>query len=519
MKNIKIFTGLLLAASVAATGCSDDFLELEPPTQQPIEEYYTTEEHVYEALIAAYDPLHWFDWYNDMNGTAQYNPVNVMSDIMADDIWVGGSSRTDNQYWHLMMNYEANPVKDMCMEGLWSVCYTGVKRSNDVLTYIGWASADISEENQTLFNAQARVLRAFYYNLLWKFYGNIPFYTENLSFPYLAEQKQADDVYDAVITDLESVIDANALPMKWTDTSTEDNVGKVSQAMAYMLYAEMVMYQNDESRYQKALGYMQEIIHDTEYQLMRPYAAIFQESGEWGSESIFEINYKSQNAVRSYSGPLVAGGTILPRLITPYAYAANAGDTEGIDTGWGFCPVRLETYNMYAEGDQRRDVTCFDANAHGTYEHRYQDTGYFLGKYIARTANLEGQLADADLNFNNNLRVYRYAETLLNAAELLVRTGGDTGLASQYLNEVHGRSGLTDTVDPTIDNIINERRLEFVGEGKRYWDLVRTGKAATTLVPDSYGYRTNTWSESKKYLPIPQSEIDAAQGTLTQNNY
>ncbi|CCY64983.1 putative uncharacterized protein [Prevotella sp. CAG:1124] len=84
---------------------------------------------------------------------------------------------------------------------------------------------------------------------------------------------------------------------------------------------------------------------------------------------------------------------------------------------------------------------------------------------------------------------------------------------------MHGRSGLTDTVDPTIENIINERRLEFVGEGKRYWDLVRTGMAATTLRPDSYGYRTNTWSESKKYLPIPQSEIDAAQGTLTQNNY
>lgn len=512
MKTNKIFTGLLLAASVVSVGCSDDFLEVIPPTQNPIEEYYTTEEHVYEALVAAYDPLHWPDW----NGS-QYNPINIMSDIMADDIWVGGSDRTDNQFWHLMSNYEANP--DNCMSGLWTCGFTGVKRCNDVLTYIGWAADDISAENQALFNAQARVLRAFYYNLLWKFWGNIPFYTENLEFPYLAEQWQADDVYDAVITDLEDVINAGVLPMKWSDTSTEDNVGKVSQAMAYMLYAEMVMYQNDESRYQKALGYMREIIEDPDYQLMHPYSAIFEETGEWGSESIFEINYKSQNAVRSYDGPLVAGGTCLPRLITPYGFSANAGDTEGIDQGWGFAPVRLETYDMYAEGDQRRDVTCFDANAHGTYEHRYQDTGYFLGKYIAKTANLEGQLADGDLNFNNNLRIYRYAEALLNAAELLVRTGGDTGLASQYLNEVHSRAGLTDVVDPTIDNIINERRLEFVGEGKRYWDLVRTGKAATTLVPDSYGYRTNSWTENKKYLPIPQSEIDAAQGTLTQNNY
>ena len=115
--------------------------------------------------------------------------------------------------------------------------------------------------------------------------------------------------------------------------------------------------------------------------------------------------------------------------------------------------------------------------------------------------------------------MYRYAETLLNAAELIVRTGGDTGEASRYLNKVHHRAGLTDDVAPTIDNIVQERRLEFVGEGKRYWDLVRTGKAAATLVPDQYNYRTNAWSESKKYLPIPQSEMDAAQGTLTQNDY
>ena len=70
-----------------------------------------------------------------------------------------------------------------------------------------------------------------------------------------------------------------------------------------------------------------------------------------------------------------------------------------------------------------------------------------------------------------------------------------------------------------LAHIVQERRLEFVGEGKRYWDLVRTGKAAATLVPDQYNYRTNAWSESKKYLPIPQSEMDAAQGTLTQNDY
>ena len=98
-------------------------------------------------------------------------------------------------------------------------------------------------------------------------------------------------------------------------------------------------------------------------------------------------------------------------------------------------------------------------------------------------------------------------------------TGGNQGDARTYLNDVRRRAGLRTELAPTIDNIIEERHLEFVGEGKRYWDLIRTDKAASVLRPDEYGYRTNTWTPNKKYLPIPQSEIDKAQGTLTQNPY
>ena len=120
-----------------------------------------------------------------------------------------------------------------------------------------------------------------------------------------------------------------------------------------------------------------------------------------------------------------------------------------------------------------------------------------------------------------NYRIYRYAETLLNAAELVL-AGYGSGDAESWLNAVHSRSLDGTTVSLSLPNIKEERRLEFVGEGKRYWDLVRWGDASSVLVPDSYGYRTNTWSESKRYLPIPQSEIDASASTsepLTQNNY
>ena len=504
MKSIKIMAAFAVFAF--ANACTSDFLTVEHPTQDPLEEYFTTEEHLEQALIAAYDPTAWYDW----SSYGQYSPLNLMSDIMADQIWVGGSDRSDNAFWHMMMNFEAIPTN--CLTSAWGISYSGVKRCNDVLNYIGWTE-DISAENAAKIEAQARVLRVYYYNILWKFWGNIPYYSENLSGNFVAPQLPADEVYSLIIEDLEGAIALNALPMRWDD----DNAGRVSLAMAYMLYAEITMYQNDDSRLPQALNYMKAIIADPSYELIPDYGVLFKEESEWGSETIFDIGYKDDNAVRSWSWANGAGGTILPRLISP-----NNWNGDSIhDNGWGFCPVRQETYDMYSANDTRRDATCWNVGAGNGYNPRYQDTGIFLEKYVAYKENNKDQLADSDLNFNNNLRIYRYAETLLNAAELVLRSYG-SGDAEAWLNAVHGRAVPGETVAATLENVKEERRLEFVGEGKRYWDLVRWGDAASVLVPDQYGYRTNSWSASKKYLPIPQGEIDSAAGKeheLTQNNY
>lgn len=495
-----------LSAPIALTSCSEDFLEVTPPDKATLEEYYNNYDHIMEAVVATYNPMREYDWNNK-----QYAPLPLCSDVMADDVWPGGSGISDNQHLHKMFNFESTQNSSDALTGIWDQSYKGVRNANDVLSYLEWAKSNLTDAQYKTFDAEARVLRAFYYMQIWKFYGNVPFYMENLKSPYIAEQKSANEVYRTVIADLETAIAENALPMQWDD----ENLGRVSQATAYMIYAEMVMYQNDESRYAKALSYMNEIIGSGKYSLNPDYANIFLESGEWTSESIFEISYKDDGAVRSWNAGYVnAGGTIYPRLIGP----SGGVPEDGVDNGWGFEPVRQETMDIFAEGDTRRDATIYDAR-NASYTKRYQDTGLWLKKYLPYSENNKDQKADGDLNFNNNLRIYRYAETLLNAAELIVRTNGDQALAYKYLNLVHHRAGLTDNLSANIDNIIAERRLEFVGEGKRYWDLVRTGKAATTLVPDAYGYRTNTWSESKKYLPIPLSEIDAAHGTITQNNY
>ena len=111
-----------------------------------------------------------------------------------------------------------------------------------------------------------------------------------------------------------------------------------------------------------------------------------------------------------------------------------------------------------------------------------------------------------------------HQRTLLNAAELTIETGGSVADATNYLNQVRSRVKLKGVDQANLDNILEERHFEFMGEGKRYFDLVRTGNAASVLVPDAYGYRTNSWTPSKKYIPLSQSELDA-DPSLVQNNY
>ena len=518
MKTMKYIALGVMAASMtlATTSCSDNFLEVENPSGEPLEEYYTTDEHINEALNAAYDPIHWPDW-----GLGQYNALNIDAEIMGDDFWVGGSDKNDNQQWHMLFNFEANA--SYTLSSLWTVDYSGIKRCNDLLKYIPWAAGNLTAENKASYEMQGRALRVYFYNNLWHYFGNIPFYLENLSIPYTAPQLKADEVYNNLITELEAVIDSKVLPMRWDDK----NSGRMSQAMCYMMYAEMVMYQNDKTRYPKALQYMQEIINDkSEYGLMDNFADIWKESGEWCKESIWEINYEDGNNERGWSSPLAIGGTILPTLISPNAWPGGDGWVKQASDGWGFLPVRQETYDLYSDNDTRRAATCWDCRGMGTdgdaddthYHKRYQDTGLWLAKYRPFTENNADAGFDANLNYNNNYRFYRVAEAYLNAAELLLETGGDANLAKDYVNKIRRRAGIAELGAVTLDDVINERRLEFVGEGKRYFDLVRTGKAATVLVPDSYGYRTNSWTESKKYIPIGQAELDS-DPALVQNNY
>ena len=405
-------------------------------------------------------------------------------------------------------------LAEITLSSLWTVDYSGIKRCNDVIKYLGYAAGNLTDANKKWYEMQARTLRVFYYNMLWHYFGNIPFYLTNMESPYKAPQLKADDVYSQLIVELEDILKNGDLPMKMSKTA---DYGRVTKAFAIMMYAEMVMYQNDQSRYATALSYLQEIISSNKYQLNPKFGDIWAESGEWCDESIFEINYEESISERDWGSPLAIGGTVLPTLISPNSWPGGDGWSKGQD-GWGFLPVRLETYALYSDNDTRRSATIWDVR--GTdYTARYQDTHMWLAKYRPYDVNNANCPTSKNLNYNNNYRYYRYAETLLDAAELSLRTGGsETGDAKTWLNDVHTRAGLGELSKATLDDVLKERHLEFIGEGKRYWDLVRTGEAAKVLTPDKYGYRTNSWTESKKYIPIAQGELDT-DPALVQNKY
>ena len=238
-KIYKIFSAAIISCGLATsfTACSDDFLEVVKPDGEPLEEYYTTEKALNEALTSAYAPLHWPDWDNKA-----YNDLTVDAEIMGDDFWVGGSDNTDNQHWHRLFNFEADGNNTLAT--LWGDFYSGIKRCNDAIKYSGWESKASTQFRKSM-EMQARLLRVYYYNILWHYYGNVPFYLENLSLPYTAPQMSADEIYNRLMPELETIIASEVLPMRWDASES----GRVSQAFAMMLYAEMVMYQNDSARY------------------------------------------------------------------------------------------------------------------------------------------------------------------------------------------------------------------------------------------------------------------------------
>ena len=114
---------------------------------------------------------------------------------------------------------------------------------------------------------------------------------------------------------------------------------------------------------------------------------------------------------------------------------------------------------------------------------------------------------NTDWGRNNNVRLIRYAEVLLMNAEAKVRQG-KSGDAS--FNLVRTRAKMTEVTGVTVEQILDERRMELCSEwGLRYTDLVRTNKAAEVLNDPALvrDFGTGDWTPEKAYWPVPGTQL------------
>lgn len=516
MKKYTILMGMALGI-LLWSGCSDDFLT-NSTTEKQAAGTPATEGAILSNLASCYQIL-LFDSYANNN----YNSLPLMSDLRSDDIYKGGGDAGDQHQLYLLSLFTSTPQESL--DGLWSIYFTGLARTNNAIAACENAvEVDIRKVEQ--YRAEAHFLRAYFVHLLWKFFGNIPYFEEPLTEPpYMTKQMTADGVYAEIMQDIDIACGKtekgeDRLPMRLEKDGSGNglaaSIGRVNKAAALMLKARVVLYQKDVKRYGEVANDMAEIIRSGEYRLFPDFAAMWLDQNEFCSESIFESNQLPEG--KTWASGWQGYGTNLPAFISPNDLkgGSQTGDFKG---GWGFGPVRETTWAIFEEGDSRREgsINAFEPSQ---YKPRFQNTGLFLAKYAARVGyNPSG---DVDLNYCNNFRIFRYAEVLLNYAEMIAIHGQapSAGITAQAaLDQVRERAfGKANSITATAENVKLERRREFVGEGMRFWDLVRWGD--TNVLTESLPLSTRTWKEHCKYLPIPQSEIDKTAGTdfaLQQN--
>jgi hypothetical protein len=230
-------------------------------------------------------------------------------------------------------------------------------------------------------------------------------------------------------------------------------------------------------------------------------------------ESIFEIGALS-----------VAGGASGGNQ-----YANTQGVRGTPNRGWGFNRPSLDLQNSFEEDDPRLDATVIfvgevldgiEILGDGTTPDVMEDDQGNVIQIECYNQKVWVPGLTTDTQFGHNRRILRYADVLLMAAEAL-NENNKPGPARNYLNMVRERAREGDDgILPDItendkellrDLILEERRHELALEQHRFWDLVRTGKAEEVLGPHGFIAGKN------ELLPIPQTELDIAQGSMEQN--
>ncbi|SDJ05974.1 Starch-binding associating with outer membrane [Pedobacter sp. ok626] len=480
-KDYKIYS-LILITLVFLSSCKKA-LEIDPTTSYSSSNFWTETPQATAALYGAY---------------------TLLQGAMAPEFVLYGEGRADNVVINPLalssqtLNLLTNNLNSSLPITSWNGFYQVVNQSNLILKntlemkakglYLG------KDAEYASVRGQAYAMRAFCYFYMTRIWGKLPLVTQPLldaNQNVTITRSDTTAVYTQIQSDLDS---ASVMPIPASYSTSSATRAQFTLGAVNALYTDFYMWRH---QYSNALAASQKIMSNSTYSLTSLYSAsstvdynvnpalidntayaqMFTKG--FATESIFEVDYNfAERATRSF-------------LITVY------GDI-------GFQPF------FKASGYLSSKFTSTDLRSKINF-----DTNSGIVKYFEKSGFVRGTQDD------KNVIVYRLADILLLRAEALNKTGDVPG-AMTLVNQIRTRAGAVAyteasynglSTDQIEDLILDERARELCYEGKRWFDLVRTGKAIKVLKP------INGLSQTENYLwPISLAEI-RLNPLLDQNSY
>ncbi|MBL0735708.1 RagB/SusD family nutrient uptake outer membrane protein [Flavobacterium sp. GN10] len=501
MKTIK-FKYIYVAVALAVLGsCSEDFVTTNPEGKFDTSTYFSNEQQCYAALVGVYDPMR--------KNTGGFENLVAMLNAGSDDFYAGGGSSTDGTG---IQNFSTHSLSSITIpSSYWNDHYQGISRANLLLFKL--PAASMNDAVRKRFAAEAKTLRALYYFNLVRMFKNIalvldPLTTETI---YTPEQVAPEVIYAQIEKDLtEAIADLPNTVVKDTEA------GRFNKGAAQALLGKVFLF---EGKKPQAAAVLAEVngtpgaVNQYGNKLLDEYSDLWVTSNKFNEESLIEVSHSSAgNSDWTFWGQGKDEGNSLNIMVGPRGYSRPKGsDAPDLPAGWAFNVATQKLYDAM-QGDPRLGATILDLKAlkaagKADYIPAYQDTGYFLNKYLPRQSDVSTGGGNSELNYKQNSYVIRLADTYLMEAEAL----GSGPRAQALLDAVRERVGLA-SVPVTLAAIKHERRMELAGEGHRFFDLVRWGDAAAALSDRGFDAGTD------EILPIPYTELNGTK--LKQNpNY
>lgn len=482
IKNIFVASTAVLAMS-AFTAC--DYLDIEPENKVPEENVdFTKIENMYEPVSGCYakirtSNMHWV--------------INLMTNTRDGDIWSG---RVDDQGEIVNFDKYVYNASFWGLNEMWSQYYNIIRVCNAAIqsldSYAENITSDTDMKKYLSYSGEVRTLRALAYYRLTQMFGDVSIMHSNTQSSLRRSTREV--VYEYILTDLEFAM-TNTPKVR---PNQMEHVGAASGFTAEALAAKVCM---DKGDYQKALEYTNEIITSNLFELYPDYYQLFKLPGRLCNESLLECQVTDFGiGDGDYVGVDQFFNCCGPKITNSTTAVASA-------SGWNFMGYKA-SFVKWAEdrGETVRATTTFLKGGETTPSGDFvqaagnpSNTNCWNGKYYLP---LEQMTAPRNTYGSpNNVRILRYADVLLMNAEAKVRLGQN---GDAPFNKVRTRAQMPTLSGVTVDQILDERRMELCGEwANRLTDLIRTGKAATVLASQGY-------TPEKAYFPVPSSQSDVS---------